>query len=66
MTSCLTNLVAVNPQLVQLLYALAIFFSFPLSVYPCIRITESWIFGTRAGKQNFQVGLRTGLNGESP
>lgn len=41
--------------LVQLLYALAIFFSFPLSIYPCVRILESWIFGTHRGKQNFRI-----------
>jgi proton-coupled amino acid transporter len=34
---------------------MAIFFSFPLSVYPCIRIVESWIFGTHGGKQNLRI-----------
>ncbi|KAI9010105.1 transmembrane amino acid transporter protein-domain-containing protein [Hyaloraphidium curvatum] len=41
--------------IIQLLYALAIVCSFPLSIYPAVRIFESWIFGTRGGKQSVRV-----------
>ncbi|KAJ3258800.1 neutral amino acid transporter [Chytriomyces hyalinus] len=39
----------------QFLYALAIILSFPLCVYPSIRITESAIFGLADGKSNMLV-----------
>ncbi len=39
----------------QLLYAVAIMLSFPLTVYPVIRITEQGLFGQRHGKGNERV-----------
>ena len=41
---------------IQLLYCLAIAFSFPLTVYPPIRITESYIFGSsHSGRTSLSV-----------
>lgn len=41
---------------VQILYVCAIAFSFPLTVYPSIRITEQYLFGHRAtGKTNIRT-----------
>ncbi|KAJ3152739.1 neutral amino acid transporter [Geranomyces michiganensis] len=42
-------------QLVQLVYALAIVLSFPLTVYPTIRITEHALLGARDGKHDAAV-----------
>ncbi|KAJ3169352.1 neutral amino acid transporter [Geranomyces variabilis] len=42
-------------QLVQLVYALAIVLSFPLTVYPTIRITEHALLGARDGKHDAGV-----------
>ncbi|KAJ3148076.1 neutral amino acid transporter [Geranomyces variabilis] len=48
-------------QLVQLVYALAIVLSFPLTVYPTIRITEHALLGARDGKHD--VGVKWLKNG---
>lgn len=37
-------------QVIQLVYAMAIMLSFPLTAYPCIRITEHGLFGSLDGK----------------
>ncbi|KAI9344907.1 transmembrane amino acid transporter protein-domain-containing protein [Obelidium mucronatum] len=42
-------------QTLQLFYAIAIILSFPLCVYPSIRITESAIFGLADGKSSMLV-----------
>ncbi|KAI8824239.1 transmembrane amino acid transporter protein-domain-containing protein [Fimicolochytrium jonesii] len=41
-----------NTQIIQFLYALAIMLSFPLTVYPTIRITEHGLFGMLDGKHS--------------
>ncbi|KAI8619714.1 transmembrane amino acid transporter protein-domain-containing protein [Chytriomyces sp. MP71] len=42
-------------QSLQFFYAMAIMLSFPLCVYPSIRITESALFGLRDGKSSMLV-----------
>ncbi|KAI8916608.1 transmembrane amino acid transporter protein-domain-containing protein [Powellomyces hirtus] len=41
-----------HTQLIQFVYALAIMLSFPLTVYPTIRITEHGLFGALDGKHS--------------
>ena len=41
--------------LLQFLYCIAIMLSFPLTVYPAIRITEQGIFGVSTGKASLLV-----------
>jgi proton-coupled amino acid transporter len=41
--------------ILQFFYAIAIMLSFPLTVYPAIRITEQSLFGTRNGKSSLVV-----------
>jgi proton-coupled amino acid transporter len=43
------------PTGLQFVYAIAIILSFPLCVYPAIRITEQGIFGTKDGKSSHLV-----------
>ncbi|KND00671.1 uncharacterized protein SPPG_03794 [Spizellomyces punctatus DAOM BR117] len=44
-----------HTQMLQFFYAVAIMLSFPLTVYPTIRITEHGLFGLRDGKHSTLV-----------
>jgi proton-coupled amino acid transporter len=42
-------------QVVMSMYAMAVFLSYPLCIFPAVRILESWIFGIRKGKHRAGV-----------
>jgi len=51
------NMPANDPlvRIVMILYATAVFLSYPLCIFPAVRIIESWIFGLKAGKHKASV-----------